>query len=167
MQVGTRSALDCAVLCCAVLWAGLVLCCRCAVCLARYEGGLGLGHLGGRTSCCGFLAPRDLSWCACSCTRSCALAMEFPDVTSKYCTLHSSHLMSCPLPSATAGGQICRYSEDFNARCVVLLHHGRHSMMRELQYGGITQFMTKYCTRPLVVLDADASSSSSNGAAQA
>ncbi len=57
-----------------------------------------------------------------------------------------------PLPPA--GGQICQYAEDFGARCVVLLHHGRRSMMREMQYGAITSYCTKYCSRPLVVLDA-------------
>lgn len=34
-----------------------------------------------------------------------------------------------------AGGQICAYAEDFGARCVVLLHHGHKSMIRELQVG--------------------------------
>ncbi|GAB4821766.1 hypothetical protein N2152v2_008812 [Parachlorella kessleri] len=56
-----------------------------------------------------------------------------------------------------AGAQICTYAQDFNARCVVLVHHGRRSMMRELQYGSITAHCSKYCPRPLVVFDAEES----------
>lgn len=41
-----------------------------------------------------------------------------------------------------------------NARAVVLSHHGS-GMMRELLWGHVTMHATKFCSRPLVVLEPD------------
>lgn len=56
-----------------------------------------------------------------------------------------------PLASPAAE-RLCVYASDLNARAVVLSHHGR-SMAREMMFGPLTQHCTKFCSRPLVVLN--------------
>lgn len=55
--------------------------------------------------------------------------------------------------SSVAGQRLCQYAADFNAREVVLVHHG-DSMMAEMMYSPVTMQVTKFCPRPLVVLRA-------------
>lgn len=60
--------------------------------------------------------------------------------------------------SNQAGAALCNYAAELNARAVVLYHHGK-SMMREFMYGPVTIEVTKFCSRPLVVLGAQESES--------
>ncbi|KAL4458806.1 hypothetical protein ABPG75_013671 [Micractinium tetrahymenae] len=60
--------------------------------------------------------------------------------------------MAEPEGESGAGAQLCRMAADLSVRSVVLSHHGA-GMMRELLWGHVTMHCTKFCTRPLVVLE--------------
>lgn len=54
-------------------------------------------------------------------------------------------LLNKPYPTPTR-------AESLNARAVVLSHHGA-GMMRELLWGHVTMHCTKFCPKPLLVLE--------------
>ncbi|KAI7836636.1 hypothetical protein COHA_009521 [Chlorella ohadii] len=60
--------------------------------------------------------------------------------------------MAEPEGESGAGALLCNMAADLSPRAVVLSHHGA-SMMRELMWGHLTMHCTKFCTRPLVVLE--------------
>lgn len=84
-------------------------------------------------------------WAACCCVLGPACTQQLPRLVFTTQLIPPIHWL--------AGGQILQYAEDFDARALVLMHHGRHSMVRELQYGAITTHCAKFSTRPLVMLE--------------
>lgn len=47
--------------------------------------------------------------------------------------------------------QLCAQADETQARAVLLINHGQ-GMVRQLLYGGITAHVTRYCSRPLLVV---------------
>lgn len=66
--------------------------------------------------------------------------------------------------ASTTGAEICRTAEELQARTVVLVHHGS-TFQQEMLYGPITLHLTKFCSRPLVLLGTKAQPAAAAAAA--